>query len=229
MAVPLSYVAREYMNTDIGCQYVFRSDASELAASLSIWSPDGLELLMWSRVFFTEWGSDSLFSSSSGKLGGSAQNLREFLPIGFMMIMLSNSNLPSQNATVTWHGDNTSALTWASENRCKANQPASQIAFIAYSLIQRVTEISLSHTIQMKSADMGTMDLVSRTYDDGQVDWPAHLKVDISTFPTIGDLVTLCNPHKFGDLEPHHKVYANVSELMIRVKNGIPSGKPKWQ
>jgi len=114
-----------------------------------------------------------------------------------MMIMLSNSSLPSQNAIVTWHGDNTSALTWASENRCKANQPASQIAFIAYFLIQRVTEISLSHTVQMKSADMGTMDLVSRIYDDGQVDWPAHLKVDISVFPTIGELVTLCNPHIF--------------------------------
>jgi len=229
MAVPLSYVARMHLNTDVGSQYIFRSDASEIAASLSIWSSDGSKLLMWSRVFFTEWGSDSLFSSTSGKLGGSAQNLREFLPMSFMMIMLSNSNLPSQNAVVTWHGDNTSALTWASENRCKANQPASQIAFIAYSLIQRVTEVSLSHTVQMKSADMGTMDLVSRTYDDGLVDWPAHLKVDISTFPTIGELVTLCNPHKFGDLEPHHMVYAYVSDVMIRIKNGIPNGKPKWQ
>jgi hypothetical protein len=81
----------------------------------------------------------------------------------------------------------------------------------------------------MKSADMGTMDLVSRTYDDGLVDWPAHLKVDISTFPTIGELVTLCNPHKFGDLEPHHMVYAYVSDVMIRIKNGIPNGKPMWQ
>jgi len=227
MTVPLTYIAHKHSDVEDNIQYVFQSDASELAATLSVWSPDGTSLLMWSRVFFN-WGKDSQFSSTTGNLGGSAQNLREFLPIGLKMIMLSNSDLPSRNANIAWHGDNTAALTWASNNRCKADQPASQRAFVAFSLIQRVTEISLSHTRQLKSEDMGTTDLISRTTDDELVDWDHNLKVDIDTFPTIKELVDICNPHITGNLDSHHEVYTRVSDIMLRAKNGIPNGKPHW-
>ena len=227
MTVPLTYIANAHNNVENNIQYIFRSDASELAATLSIWSPDGTSLLMWSRIFFN-WGKDSQFSSTTEHLGGSAQNLREFLPIGLMMIMLSNSNLPSHNANVAWHGDNTAALTWASNNRCKADQPASQRAFVAFSLIQRVTEISLSHTKQLRSEDMGTTDLISRTSDDDLVDWDHNLKVDIDMFPTIRELVDICNPHITGNLDSHHEVYTRVSDIMLRAKNRIPNGKPHW-
>jgi hypothetical protein len=231
--VPIRTLGLLHKTEGLKPHYSVMSDASELAAGLFIF--DGLtnKLLVWSRVFF-KWGKDAAQSTkrSDGKLARqqrSAQNLREFLPIILLMIMVAQSELPSDGAIIDWVGDNTSALAWANTHRCSSEERQTQLAFIALSLCEQATHIKLHHTTQIKSAQMGIVDSVSRTETDEGVDEDIFkLKENPDSFDGILQLVDLCNPYNdVGGTNDHHEAYIRVSRIMTAVKHGIPDGKPK--
>ena len=145
------------------------------------------------------------------------------------MIMLSQSDLPSDGAIIDWVGDNTAALTWANTHRCSAEERQTQLVFIALSMCEQATHIKLHHTTQLKSAQMGIVDTVSRTETDEGVD--VHiikLKKNADSFNGVSELVDLCNPYNgVGDTNDHHEAYIRVSRIMTAMKQGIPDGKLK--
>jgi hypothetical protein len=195
--VPIRSLGLLHKSEGLKPHYSVMSDASELAAGLFIF--DGLThtLLVWSRVFF-KWCKDAAQSTkrSDGKLARkqrSALNLREFLPIVLLMIMLSQFDLPSDGAIIDWVGDNTAALTWANTHRCSAEERQTQLVFIALSICEQATHIKLHHTTQLKSAQMGIVDTVSRTETDEGVDVHIiELKKNADSLNGVSELVDLC-------------------------------------
>ena len=184
---------------------------------------------------FFKWGKDAAQSTKnrSSKLARkqrSAQNLRDFLPIILLMIMLIQSDLSSDGAIVDWVGDDTAALAWANTHRCSAEKRQTQLAFIALSMCEQATHIKLRCTTQLKSAQMGTVGTVSRTENDEGVDVHfIELKKNVDSFNEVLDLVDLCNPYNDveEDQNDHREASIRVSRIMTAVKQGIPDGKLK--
>ena len=146
------------------------------------------------------------------------------------MIMLSQSDLPSDDAIIDWVGDNTAALAWANTHRCSAEERQTQLTFIALSMCEQATHIKLHHTSQLKSAQMGIVDTVFRTETDEGVDVHIiELKKNVDSLNGVSELVDLCNPYKDVGEEhnDHHEAFIRVSCIMAAVKQGIPDGKLK--
>ena len=214
--VPIRIVGGCHTGSEVSPQYRFISDASEKAAGIFIYSIESGEILAWSRVFFG-WDKDSCHKSKNNiNANASAQNLREFMSDMFMRIMLAHSNIPSKNAIVEVWGDNTTALTWIRENRCKSQERASQLAFIGNSLCIQATDIYTHRTYQLKSKDMGYVDLVSRSDDDeGELSFlPQNKKVDMNANPCIIELLHLCDPYDIANNDNCHDAYVKMARLM---------------
>jgi len=218
--IPLEIVGRTHKDSKVKPHYKFISDSSELASAIFIYSNKTNELLAWSRVFFTDWKKDCI-------KGGSAQNMREFMSVIFMMIMLSQSDIPSNNAIVEIWGDNTAALAWADgDHRCKSGERYSQLAFIGLSLCVQSTGIFTHHTTQIKSEEMGYVDKVSRTSSDEEFGFLSQdIKVDCNSIPCIAELLVLCNPDNKENNLNHHDAHIIMARIMQTVKNNIPKNK----
>ena len=90
------------------------------------------------------------------------QNVKEFLGGLLGCILASVVLKPTSPVRVQWIGDNTSALTWAKENKCSSR--AAQYANIAYTLFQVYSHIQLHTTQHCAGVDIRVIDGLSRDF-----------------------------------------------------------------
>ena len=101
---------------------------------------------------------------------------------------------PFRHAILHWLGDNNAALTWASERKRGSRNPACQRVFMAITILEQTTAISLSRTSQIKSEDMGDVDLVSRGHLLNLETLTPDRMVDTTTWVVFRDLMVDCKP-----------------------------------
>jgi hypothetical protein len=144
--------------------------------------------------------------------------MREYCGYCFALIFLhSLPNVPSRNAVIHWQGDNNAALTWVSTWKCGSRNPACQRIFMAITILEQTTAISLSRTSQIKSEDMGDVDLVSRGHILNLETLTPDMMVDTTTWAVFRDIMVACNPFLEHDLEQHHREFLRVSSILTNI------------
>ena len=213
--VPFSFALNRSLSAPSSWDYMIQTDASELGTCLSVWDHTHSVLLAWTLVRFP-WGKDH----EVGPLARSAQNMREYCGYCFALIFLhSLPTIPSRNAVIHWQGDNNAALTWVSTWKCGSRNPACQRIFMAITILEQTTAISLSRTSQIKSEDMGDVDLVSRGHILNLETLTPDKMVDTTTWVVFRDIMVACNPFLEHDLEQHHREFLRVSSILTNIPN----------
>ena len=211
--VPFSFVLNRHLTSPVQWDYVFQTDASELGTCISVWDPTHSVVLAWTLVRFP-WGKDQ----ENGTLARSAQNMREYCGYCFALIFLhTHPTIPSQDAVVLWQGDNNAALTWVSQWKCGSQNPACQRVFMAITILEQVTSISLSRISQIKSEEMGDVDLVSRGTVTNLTSLTPATWVDTSSWKVFDDIMAACNPFITHDLDEHHREFLNVANVLLNI------------
>ena len=140
---------------------------------------------------------------STPAAGCEHQNNREFL--GCLLAMLCASRFrarcgvpPTHTIAIAWVGDNTSALSWAQQNKCRS--ASAQRAFVAYTMAQLTGGVVCSGTQHMAGVDMGDIDRLSRQRAVLDLD-PAFLALFRTLDPAVPNNHT--RPHHGTLVETH--------------------------
>jgi len=150
--------------------------------------------------------------------------MREYCGYCFALIFLhALPVVPSQNAVVLWQGDNNAALSWVRQWKCGSRNPACQRVFMAITILEQITAISLSQTSQIKSEEMGEVDLVSRGKTTDLSVLTPDRRVDAASWKVFSDIMAACNPFVDHDLDEHHTEFLNVSNVLLN----LPSSPDK--
>jgi hypothetical protein len=153
---------------------------------------------------------------SAPAAGSEYQNNREFL--GCLLAMLCASHFrdlccvpPTHTIAIEWVGDNTSALAWAQQNKCRS--ASTQRAFVAYTMVQLTGGVICSGTLHMAGVDMGDIDRLSRQRTVLTLD-PA-LSVDTTHIPAFQALFRTLDPAApTNQTRPHHAVLVETHALL---------------
>jgi hypothetical protein len=144
------------------------------------------------------------------------QNNREFLGCLFAMLCASRFRdrcgvSPTHTIAIEWVGDNTSALSWAQQNKCRS--ASTQRAFVAYTMIQLPGGVVCWGTLHMAGVDMGDIDRLSRQRTVLALD-PA-LSVDTTHIPAFQALFRTLDPAApTNQTRPHHAVLVETHALL---------------
>jgi hypothetical protein len=146
------------------------------------------------------------------------QNYREFcgIVLGMLCAHLFRQRCgipPNAQISISWTGDNTTALQWVHKNKCKSGH--TQRAFMVYTWLYTLANVTCDQTQHQAGLLMGYIDALSR---ERAVGLNAANTVETSTH---GPLVAL-----FGALDPtiksdqtrdHHVAFSQVHKLLVNV------------
>jgi hypothetical protein len=142
------------------------------------------------------------------------QNVKEFLGGLLGCILASVVLKPTSPVRVQWIGDNTSALTWAKENKCSSR--AAQYANIAYTWFQVYSHTQLHTTQHCAGVDMGVIDGLSRDFPTPGLDPKLEIKLDANI--TIQSLFQAMDPTRNRNLVDHHEAFKDIHMLLRQFK-----------
>ena len=94
---------------------------------------------------------------------------------------------------------------------------------MAITILEQITAISLSQTSQIKSEEMGEVDLVSRGKTTDLSVLTPDRRVDTASWKVFSDIMAACNPFVDHDLDEHHTEFLNVSNVLLN----LPSSPDK--
>ena len=139
------------------------------------------------------------------------QNAREYFGFMLSFFFLSwVSDCPAKGLEVSWVGDNESALSWATKNKC--NSLAAQYAFLVVTWLQLTSLISFSSISHQPGIIMGDIDSLSRGL-------PHSLDPNKKYVPTesqsiqLDALFCLLDPSIVRNLEDHHLAFSTVVSM----------------
>ena len=107
---------------------------------------------------------------------------------------------PTHTIAIEWVGDNTSALSWAQQNKCRS--ASAQRAFVAYTMVQLTGGVVCSGTQHMAGVDMGDIDRLSR--QRAVLDLDPALSVPTSQIPAFLALFCTLDPAVPNNHTRHH-------------------------
>ena len=89
--------------------------------------------------------------------------------------------------------------------------------FRAITILEQVTSISLSRISQIKSEEMGDVDLVSRGTVANLTSLTPATWVDTSSWKVFDDIMAACNSFITHDLDEHHREFLNVANVLHNI------------
>ena len=107
--------------------------------------------------------------------------------------------------TLTWVSDNTSAIKWAYDNKCKS--PVAQLAcmFVTWFLLRNGIRLQVQHRA---GVDMGDIDKLSRFQPHS---FPQHLEILAASIPGLDELFLACHVlHPSKDVVNHHTAFMQI-------------------
>jgi hypothetical protein len=88
---------------------------------------------------------------------------------------------------------------------------------MAITILEQVNSISLSRISQIKSEEMGDVDLVSRGSVTNLTSLTPATWVDTSSWKVFDDIMEACNPFITHDLDEHHREFLNVANVLLNI------------
>jgi hypothetical protein len=138
------------------------------------------------------------------------QNIKEFSGGILGCILASIVLKPSSLTRIHWIGDNTSALTWAENNKCSSK--AAQYANIAYTWFQIYSHVHIHSTEHCAGILMGNIDGLSRDFLTPGLD--TRLRVDLDSNDTVQKLFQAIDPTIRHNLDDHHLAFKHIHTLL---------------
>jgi hypothetical protein len=138
------------------------------------------------------------------------QNIKEFSGGILGCILASIVLKPSSLLRIHWIGDNTSALTWAENN--KYSSKAAQYANIAYTWFQVYSQVHLHNTEHCAGIHMGNIDGLSRDLPTPGLD--PRLRVDLDSHGVVQELFRAIDPTTQRNLDDHHMTFKHIHTLL---------------
>ena len=139
------------------------------------------------------------------------QNAKEFFAFLVALVDLVLFVDFPKGCHIHWTGDNTSALKWVDENRCKSN--FAQRAFIAFTFLCLRFQIEVVGVTHRPGYLMGAIDALSR-------DRPHHLEPSLfrslASSKAIDRLLRVCDPSTLSvhNLSDHHEALLTVFSVV---------------
>ncbi len=180
--------------------FVIYSDASPFGIAAAIFSPSG-QLLFYSNfnlVFLSPHGYDSDF-----------QNAREYLGYFFGIFLLKYCYTEIFHPNLKWINDNTTALSWAENDKCKSM--AAQSAHIATTWLSVILGIPNPETHHIPGIEMGDIDSLSRFKNHSL---PIELYVDLSKNEILIELFKLFDFTIQHSLDSHFNVMLRILDIL---------------
>lgn len=175
LALPLRALIRSkrYSRPD----FFVRSDAGPLKAGFAIYDAAG-NMLFYSSHAWPFARIDTV------------QNVKEFLAfLVSLLALLSWLPLASRSALVHWTGDNSAALSWVREHRCKSR--FCQLAFTVYSVLCLHSQLTVVDVEHCPGFLMGGIDALSR---DLPHSFDPSLARQSTALPVVNQILLTCDP-----------------------------------
>jgi hypothetical protein len=219
VAIPWMRLADESVNTPTA---LTKSDASPWQLCAGIYDVDGA-LLSW-----TTYKLPYVIETNS------SQNHREFMGLLLSMILAYRTkNLygGQVNVHMKWTSDNTTAIKWATANKCSSR--AGQVSSMAITWFQIVAQIDIVQVAWVPGVTMFEIDDGSR--DKHNCKLVPDLFVQTHREGSALDrLFRICDPASQPQVGDHHAVFLETNALLraildeITVTTPIQSGDPKY-
>ena len=186
------------------------TDASGWRICVALYDTETKFLIAWSSYLFP-------FKSDPGLY----QNNREFLGV-IMSLMLFRIKFPCETSSKNadqfqfkWVGDNKSALSWVTKEKC--NSLAGQTASMVYTRFQIYSNIYVNEVEHLPGVMMGDIDHNSR--DNPAPSLIPSLYVSLDTIPAFASIIKLLDPSINRNLQQHHTAFINIHELLSVLLN----------
>jgi hypothetical protein len=140
------------------------------------------------------------------------QNLREYLGLLLSLILVRVHYRDTEIKDIEWTNDNTTALSWAEDNKCASSYV--HFANVIMSWFQIYTGINVARVNRIPGKDMGFIDDLSR--DVNNTLRSTVLEVDVRS-EVIGELFSLCSPSLHQSRHDNMEAFFRVHEVLSRL------------
>ena len=134
-----------------------------------------------------------------------------------MSLMLFRVQFPCESSTkgadhfqFKWVGDNKSALSWVTKEKC--NSLAGQTASMVFTWFQIYSNIYVNEVEHLPGVMMGDIDHNSR--DNPAPSLVPELYVSLDTIPAFKSIMELLDPSIIRNLRQHHTAFIVIHQLL---------------
>ena len=165
------------------------------------------------------WGGRLLFSPFDA---GQNQNLREFLGSLLSLILMlvyqhSFGFSFTEDLFIRWTNDTIVTWAWARSEACK--NFVTQSANVVFAWLQLYSKISIREAAWIPGELMGDIDSGSRDLDAPSL--LPELYFDLSGYPEVFELFSLCDPSLSRQTIDHHESFLSIHLILRRFMESL--------